>query len=450
MRLTFVDWAADEHRVVWTFHHALLDGRSFPLVLREVFAFYDAAVTGDGRSICRCRARTASTSSSSAASTSRAAEDVLARRSSRDSPRPTPLVIDRSHAGDEARPVRDSGRLGAAALARDDERAARVRRCRRASRSTRCCRAPGPSLLHRYSGETDIVFGATRACRRSAFPDADDMVGLFINTLPLRVHVDPGRSTRRPAADVRALQIELREYEHTPLAKVQGWSEVPRGRALFDTILVYENRTLDATLRATSTPMGVDSASRITARRTIRSRSSPMATTRCCIRLENDRRRVDDARRRANARASRERSSRRCRTTADRSCTPCRFLRMRSGRRLRRWPCRCLVVSADCLHERSEERARVRRSGWRWSCDGESLSYGELERRANALALRGCARWGWSTGRLVGLADRALARARCRDPRDPEGGRRLFAARSCLPEGARRVHARDSQRRAWW
>ena len=47
MRLTIVDWSENEHRVVWTFHHALLDGRSFPLVLREVFAFQDAAEAGE-------------------------------------------------------------------------------------------------------------------------------------------------------------------------------------------------------------------------------------------------------------------------------------------------------------------------------------------------------------------------------------------------------------------
>ena len=46
MRLLIVNWSSNEHRVVWTFHHALLDGRSFPLVLREVFGFYDAAATG--------------------------------------------------------------------------------------------------------------------------------------------------------------------------------------------------------------------------------------------------------------------------------------------------------------------------------------------------------------------------------------------------------------------
>ena len=45
MRLLVVDFSPDEHRVVWTFHHALLDGRSFAIVLREVFACYDGADT---------------------------------------------------------------------------------------------------------------------------------------------------------------------------------------------------------------------------------------------------------------------------------------------------------------------------------------------------------------------------------------------------------------------
>src|SRR5262249_54081658 len=104
-------------------------------------------------------------------------------------------------------------------------------------------------VLHRYSRETDLVFGATRACRRSAFPDADGMVGLFINTLPMRVEVTPEKTLGDLLAEVRARQSEVRPHEHTPLVKVQGWSEVPRGRPLFETIVVYENRTLDATLR---------------------------------------------------------------------------------------------------------------------------------------------------------------------------------------------------------
>ena len=102
MRLMIVDWGANEHRVVWTFHHALLDGRSFPLVLREVFAFYDAAARGE-RSTCRCRVRTASTSSSSADSISAPPRRTGARYLAGFTA-PTPLVIDRAATDDGRRP----------------------------------------------------------------------------------------------------------------------------------------------------------------------------------------------------------------------------------------------------------------------------------------------------------------------------------------------------------
>ena len=149
-------------------------------------------------------------------------------------------------------------------------------------------------LLHRYSGETDIVFGATRACRRSAFPDAAEMVGLFINTLPLRVRVDPDTSLDELLALVRARQVELREYEHTPLARVQGWSEVPRGRGLFDSILVYEERTLEATM----SDLRVHGAEVDFAYRG--QTNYPLTVVvygddEMLVRIENDRRHVDDS-----------------------------------------------------------------------------------------------------------------------------------------------------------
>ena len=57
------------------------------------------------------------------------------------------------------------------------------------------------------------------------------MIGLFINTLPLRVRVEPDGRLDELLKEVRALQVGLREHEHTPLVKVQGWSDVPRGRS---------------------------------------------------------------------------------------------------------------------------------------------------------------------------------------------------------------------------
>src|SRR3979490_792016 len=105
-------------------------------------------------------------------------------------------------------------------------------------------------LLHRYCGESDIVFGITRACRGSSLEGAADMVGLFINTLPVRMRIDPESGLVSWLRQLRAQQVSLRDYEHTPLVRVQGWSEVPRGMPLFESILVFDSHTLDAQLRA--------------------------------------------------------------------------------------------------------------------------------------------------------------------------------------------------------
>src|SRR5207247_7701069 len=48
-------------------------------------------------------------------------------------------------------------------------------------------------LLHRYTGDDDVVFGVTRACRRSALPDADEVFGMLMHTLPLPVRIGRGR-----------------------------------------------------------------------------------------------------------------------------------------------------------------------------------------------------------------------------------------------------------------
>ena len=68
------------------------------------------------------------------------------------------------------------------------------------------------------------------------------MVGLFINTLPVRVAPAPARSRSAPGcAALQERQAEVRQYEYTPLAQVQRWSELPPGPPLFESLLVFEN-----------------------------------------------------------------------------------------------------------------------------------------------------------------------------------------------------------------
>jgi amino acid adenylation domain-containing protein/non-ribosomal peptide synthase protein (TIGR01720 family) len=103
-------------------------------------------------------------------------------------------------------------------------------------------------LLSRYSGETDVVFGATVAGRSPEVEGIETMVGLFINALPARMRFQPDETVGAHLKRLQDQQAEARQYEYCPLMKVQAWSEIPRGASLFDTVLVFENFPVDSSL----------------------------------------------------------------------------------------------------------------------------------------------------------------------------------------------------------
>jgi amino acid adenylation domain-containing protein len=74
------------------------------------------------------------------------------------------------------------------------------------------------------------------------------MVGLFINTLPLRVSVSPDQLLIAWLKELQKQLVELRQYEYSSLLQVQEWSEVQRGHALFESIFVFENYPVDSSL----------------------------------------------------------------------------------------------------------------------------------------------------------------------------------------------------------
>jgi amino acid adenylation domain-containing protein/non-ribosomal peptide synthase protein (TIGR01720 family) len=103
-------------------------------------------------------------------------------------------------------------------------------------------------LLQRYCGKETIVFGATVAGRPLGLARSDEMVGLFINTIPVPVQ---RRNDWTVAEYLRGLQetnVRLRDFEHTALANIQRWAGYS-GQPLFDSIVVFENYPVDAALR---------------------------------------------------------------------------------------------------------------------------------------------------------------------------------------------------------
>jgi amino acid adenylation domain-containing protein len=96
-------------------------------------------------------------------------------------------------------------------------------------------------LLSRYCGVDDVVFGITVSGRPYDLPGIESMVGLLINTLPVRIELDARESSLFNLKKVQDSVAGLLEHEHSSLKDVQQWSDVARNAPLFETLLVFEN-----------------------------------------------------------------------------------------------------------------------------------------------------------------------------------------------------------------
>jgi len=75
------------------------------------------------------------------------------------------------------------------------------------------------------------------------------MLGLFINTLPLRVRISPQMQLIEWLQTIQDKVLEIQQYDYTPLAQIQTWSGGPRSSPLFDTLLVFENYPAQAPIQ---------------------------------------------------------------------------------------------------------------------------------------------------------------------------------------------------------
>ena len=101
-------------------------------------------------------------------------------------------------------------------------------------------------LLSRYSNIADITFGATVSGRPADLKGSEEMVGLFINTLPVRVTLRTGMQVADLLRELQKISLGIREYEYSLLPEVKACSNVAKSQSLFDSIVVFENFPLAA------------------------------------------------------------------------------------------------------------------------------------------------------------------------------------------------------------
>jgi amino acid adenylation domain-containing protein len=247
MRLALIHLSEDEHQFIWTYHHLILDGWCIPIVMNEVFAFYEATSRGQTVSLERTRPYRDYIAWLKRQDLTKA--ETFWRETLKGFSAPTPVPVEKIG----VTPARESDSredFDQRSISLPQDMTLELVALARQYQLTLNTLVQGAwaVLLNRYSGEQEVVFGITVSGRPAELAGVESMVGLFINTLPLRVSVDAQDSLLPWLRMLQEQQIELRQYEYSPLVQVQGWSEVPRGQALFESLLVFENYPVDASL----------------------------------------------------------------------------------------------------------------------------------------------------------------------------------------------------------
>lgn len=100
-------------------------------------------------------------------------------------------------------------------------------------------------LLSSYSARSHVVFGTVRAYPKDIVKNC---VGLFINTLPVRVAIDDRSTVLCYLKSLRQRNIDFKKYLNTPLGKIREWCGLPLDIPLYQCVIDYKPSSLDRTL----------------------------------------------------------------------------------------------------------------------------------------------------------------------------------------------------------
>ncbi|MDO9003318.1 MAG: amino acid adenylation domain-containing protein, partial [Aquabacterium sp.] len=236
MRMALVRLDAARHHFIWTSHHLLLDGWSTAQLLSEVIRHHAGQALETPGGLYRDYIGWLKSADLEASHRHWDAQLALLDEPSR----LAPLIARRDHQASvptETRMVLDRPVMA---------RLAKVAAVQRITVNT-LVQAAWALLLGRYLGQQTVCFGATVAGRPDALPGAQQMLGLFINTLPMCVPIVAERPVGDWLRDLQARNVASREHEQVPLHEIQRRAG-HGGQALFDSIVVFENYPIDQAL----------------------------------------------------------------------------------------------------------------------------------------------------------------------------------------------------------
>ncbi|MBU2713154.1 non-ribosomal peptide synthetase, partial [Zooshikella harenae] len=244
MRFALVQETDSCCRFIWTNHHALLDGWCLPMVFEEVLAHYQALSKNEAAklpSVVPYRRYIDWLSKQSKAEAKAYWQSYLASFIT-----PTQLGLFNEQAAQDA--VGSDAELSCLLSSQLSHQLRQLAKQTQVTLST-VMQGAWALLLSWYSGDPEVVFGCTRSGRNIPLPGVEQMMGLFINSLPVRVAVDDlSQSLKNWLQAIHFSQKDHDRFCHSALTDIQQWSDLSPGLALFNTLVVVENYPVDKAL----------------------------------------------------------------------------------------------------------------------------------------------------------------------------------------------------------
>ena len=232
LRFVLARLGGDRWRLVVTGHHLLTDGWSMPVLGRELLALYRAGADAAMPPVTPYRQYLAWLARQDSGAAAAAWAQALAGLEE-----PTLLAPGAGRAQAAVRPDNLDTELPAELTAALEQQA----RGRSVTVNT-VVQAAWGLLAGGLTGRDDVVFGAVVAGRPPELPGVETMLGLFINTVPVRVQLDPAITAGQLWARLQDQQSALLAYHYLGLAQIQ---RAAGPGAIFDSLVVYENYPRD-------------------------------------------------------------------------------------------------------------------------------------------------------------------------------------------------------------
>ncbi|BCO84393.1 hypothetical protein MINTM011_27280 [Mycobacterium paraintracellulare] len=239
VRAVLIRTGQDRHRLVLTIHHIVLDGWSVPILLNETFACYTGQRLPAPPPYRRFVAWLAERDRDAAREAWAGVFDGF----------DTPTLVGPPHQP-------EPGARGVQSFAVPAGITAALGELARSSHTTvsTVLHAAWAQLLAWLTGQHDVAFGTTVSGRPADVPGADAMVGLMINTVPVRARITAATTAADLLAQLQGAHTETLDHQHLALSEIH---RIIGQDKLFDTLFAYENYPLDTSAMAVDHELGI-------------------------------------------------------------------------------------------------------------------------------------------------------------------------------------------------